>query len=160
MIFMFGILMLIVAAGMALGRPLGGDAHVRLDRSSATRLAPWLAIVGLGVGALSGFFGIGGGFLAVPGLLITTGMPLVYAIGTSLLSVAVFGLATAVNYAASGLVDWGVTVAFLAGGVLGGLLGTRLTRVLASRGHALSRAFAIIVAGVGVFLIVKARSSM
>jgi uncharacterized membrane protein YfcA len=160
LMFLFGLLMLVVAAGMALRRPAGGDANVRLDRDSAVRLASWLAICGISVGLLSGFFGIGGGFLAVPGLLMATGMPLVSAIGTSLLSVAAFGLATAANYAASGLVDWGVTAVFLAGGILGGLIGTRLTHSLSTRGHTLSRVFAIIVACVGLFLIVKTKGSM
>ena len=158
LITLFGVLMIVVALAMALARPIGGDASVRLDAMSVSRLAPWLLLWGAGVGFVSGFFGIGGGFLAVPGLLIATNMPLVFAIGTSLISVAVFGLATAANYALSGLVDWSVTAFFLTGGVIGGLAGTRFARTLAPRRHALSRIFAAIVALVGVFLIVKARS--
>jgi uncharacterized membrane protein YfcA len=106
---------------------------------------------------MSGFFGIGGGFLAVPGLLMATDMPLVFAIGTSLISVAAFGMATALNYAVSGFVDWGVTALFLAGGVIGGMAGTRLARALSSRRHALSRIFAVIVALVGAFLVFEAK---
>jgi uncharacterized membrane protein YfcA len=112
---------------------------------------------GVGVGFVSGFFGIGGGFLAVPGLLMATDMPLVFAIGTSLISVAAFGMATALNYAVSGFVDWGVTALFLAGGVIGGMAGTRLARALSSRRHGLSLVFAVIVALVGAFLLIKAK---
>jgi uncharacterized membrane protein YfcA len=158
LITLFGVLMIVVALAMALARPIGGNASVRLDATSAVRLAPGLLLWGVVVGFMSGFFGIGGGFLAVPGLLIATDMPLVFAIGTSLISVAVFGLATAANYAVSGLVDWGVTAFFLTGGVIGGFAGTRLARALSSRRHALSRIFAVIVALVGVFLILKARN--
>jgi uncharacterized membrane protein YfcA len=158
LITLFGVLMIVVALAMALARPIGGNAGVRLDATSAVRLAPWLLLWGVGVGFMSGFFGIGGGFLAVPGLLIATDMPLVFAIGTSLISVAIFGLATAANYAVSGLVDWGVTAFFLTGGVMGGFAGTRVARTLSSRRHALSRIFAVIVALVGVFLILKARN--
>ncbi len=154
LITLFGMLMVAIALAMAFARPIGGDAHVQLDATSAVRLAPWLLLWGLIVGFMSGFFGIGGGFLAVPALLIATDMPLVFAIGTSLISVAVFGLATAANYAVSGLVDWGVTAFFLTGGILGGLAGTKLARILAPRRHALSRIFAVIVALVGIFLIV------
>jgi uncharacterized membrane protein YfcA len=50
--------------------------------------------IGLGVGLLSGFFGIGGGFLIVPGLMAATGMPIALAIGTSLVSVTACGAAT------------------------------------------------------------------
>jgi uncharacterized membrane protein YfcA len=51
-----------------------------------------------------------------------------------------------------------VTAFFLTGGVIGGFAGTRLARTLSSRRHALSRIFAVIVALVGVFLILKARN--
>ena len=146
LVSLFGVLMIAVALAMAIGRPIGGNAGVRLDAKSAARLAPWLLLYGAGVGFMSGFFGIGGGFLAVPGLLMATDMPLVFAIGTSLISVAAFGMATALNYAVSGLVDWGVAALFLSGGVVGGMAGTRLARALASRRHALSRIFAVIVA--------------
>ena len=100
--------MIVVALAMALARPIGGNASVRLDVTSAARLVPWLLLWGAVVGFISGFFGIGRGFLAVPGSLIATNMPLVFAIGTSLISVAAFGLATAANYAISGFIDWGV----------------------------------------------------
>ena len=42
-----------------------------------------------------GFFGIGGGFLIVPGLIAATGMPMINAIGSSLVAVIAFGLTTA-----------------------------------------------------------------
>lgn len=157
LIFLFGLLMLVIAAAMSVERRSQGDAAVRLDARSASRLAPLLLLAGAGVGGLSGFFGIGGGFLAVPALLATTDMPLVYAIGTSLLSVAVFGLATAANYALSGLVDWRVTALFLVGGVIGGAFGVRLARRLARKRGVLARIFAAIVAAVGLFLIFETR---
>jgi uncharacterized protein len=71
--------------------------------------SPWLATsTALMVGLAAGFFGIGGGFLIVPALIFATDMPIINAIGSSLLAVAAFGLATAVNYSFSGLVDWPV----------------------------------------------------
>jgi uncharacterized membrane protein YfcA len=96
----------------------------------------------LGVGALSGFFGIGGGFLIVPGLIFSTGMPMISAIGSSLLSVGAFGLTTAVTYGLSGLIDWPVVAEYLAGGLGGGLVGMALATSLASRKTALNRVFA------------------
>ena len=51
-----------------------------------------------------------------------------------------------------------MTALFLSGGVIGGMAGTRLARALASSRHALSRVFAMIVALVGVFLIIKAKN--
>ena len=76
-------------------------------------------LIGLGLasGALSGFFGIGGGFLIVPALIFATGMPILNAVGTSLFAISVFGFATALNYARSGLVDWPLAGLLIAGGV-------------------------------------------
>ena len=88
-----------------------------MTRDSAAALLARLVPIGLGVGLAAGFFGIGGGFLIVPGLILATAMPLPYAIGTSLVVVSGLGLTTATSYATSGLVDWGVTGLLVAGGV-------------------------------------------
>jgi hypothetical protein len=100
------------------------------------------AAISLGVGLLSGFFGIGGGFLIVPGLILATGMPTITAVGTSLLSIGTFGLATALNYAVSGLVDWTVAAEFIGGGILGGWIGMKLALRLARQRNTLTYIFA------------------
>ena len=65
---------------------------------------------------LAGFFGIGGGFLVVPGIIAATDMPLIFAVGSSLVSVSAFGLTTAGNYAISGLIDWVLVAYFIVWG--------------------------------------------
>lgn len=72
-------------------------------------------LVGIGflTGMVSGFFGAGGGFLIVPGIMLGSGMAMVNAIGSSLFSVGTFGMATAANYALSGLVDRTVAALFI-----------------------------------------------
>lgn len=152
---LFGVLMVIVGVAMLKPRKSGGDPDVRLTVASMPRLLPLLIGVGLVVGALSGFFGIGGGFLIVPGLIGATAMPLIYAIGSSLVSVTAFGLTTAASYAWSGLIDWPLAGLFIAGGALGGLLGTRLARHLAGYKQALSLTFSGIVIAVGLYVIAK-----
>jgi len=152
----FGVLMIVIAALMLRPRPGGHSPDVRLDRNSAFRLLPPLAGIGFGVGALSGFFGIGGGFLIVPGLVSATSMPLLNAIGSSLVSVAAFGATTAVSYASSGLVNWPVAILFVVGATGGGLLGVRLARRLALRGHTLTLVFSGVVALVGLYIVSKA----
>ncbi len=149
----FGALMIVIAALMLRPRRGGHNAPVRLDRDSALRLLPPLVGIGLGVGALSGFFGIGGGFLIVPGLVSATSMPLLNAIGSSLVSVAAFGTTTAASYAASGLVDWSVAMLFVLGGAAGGLLGVRLAGKLALRRRALALVFSSVVVLVGVYMV-------
>jgi uncharacterized membrane protein YfcA len=151
----FGLLMIVIAALMLLPRRGGHNPDVRLDRTSAMRLLPPLAGTGFAVGALSGFFGIGGGFLIVPGLVSATSMPLLSAIGSSLVSVAAFGATTAVSYAISGLVDWPVAILFVLGGAAGGRVGARLAARLASRRRALTLVFSGGVALVGVYVVAK-----
>lgn len=149
---LFGLLMIAVAILMMFKGGAEGDWNVRLTRASAPRLAPLLLVYGVAVGALSGFFGIGGGFLVVPGLVAATGMPLIYAIGSSLVSVTAFGLTTAGNYALSSLVDWRLVAFFILGGVAGGVLGRLAASRLAESKTALSRIFAAVVAAVGAYV--------
>ena len=151
----FGALMIVIAALMLRPRRGGDNPQVHLDPQSAPRLLPPLAGTGFGVGALSGFFGIGGGFLIVPGLVTATSMPLLNAIGSSLVSVSAFGLTTAASYALSGLVDWNLALLFIAGGAVGGFAGICLARGLATRQRLLSIAFSAVVASVGLYVLVR-----
>ena len=124
---LFAVLMMVVGALMLRKRSGEGNHDVRLGKDNFLKLVG----IGLATGALSGFFGIGGGFLIVPGLILATGMPILYAVGSSLVAVTGFGLTTAANYAFSGLVDWTLAALFIGGGVLGGLLGANLASKLA-----------------------------
>jgi uncharacterized membrane protein YfcA len=150
---LFGGLMIVVGILMFLRRRAEGDPSVRLTRASAPALLPWLLGTGFGVGLLSGFFGIGGGFLIVPALTVATGMALPYAIGTSLVAVTAFGTATASSYALSGLIDWRIALLFVAGGVLGGIAGTAMGRRLAQRRGALGAVLAVVITGVGIYVV-------
>lgn len=150
---LFGVLMLIVGATMLRPRRGEGHAEVRLTVGSARVLAPRLAGLGLATGAASGFFGIGGGFLIVPALMLATDMPLAMAVGSSLVAVAAFGVTTAANYARAGLVDWPLAAIFIVGGLLGGYLGTQASTRLAGKKRVLSRIFAIVVLIVGSYLV-------
>ncbi len=153
---LFGVLMIVIAGLMFWKKTADGDAAVKLNIASAPKLLPFLLLYGVGVGALSGFFGIGGGFLIVPGLMAATGMPMIFAIGSSLVSVATFGLATAGNYALSGLVDWSLVGLFICGGVFGSVAGRIVGRTLASEKQRLSQVFAAIVGVVGVYVVAQA----
>ncbi len=155
LLLLFGVLMLVVAAQMALKKQPAVQHEVRMTKANVLGMAPALTFFGLGAGALSGFFGIGGGFLVVPAIIAATKMPILAAIGSSLVSVTVFGAATAANYAFSGLVDWRVAGFLLAGGVAGGIGGGMLAGRMAVRKQALTQIFAILVAGVGLYVIYR-----
>jgi uncharacterized membrane protein YfcA len=151
LLLLFAVAMLAVGIAMLRRREEGGDPGVHITAAIAVRLIG----VGFLTGLLSGFFGIGGGFLIVPGLMLGSGMPMLYAIGSSLFSVAAFGFTTAANYAWSGLIDWPVALVFIAGGAAGGLLGVRLATRLSGRRGTLTRIFAALVILVAVYMVVR-----
>ncbi|WP_421723534.1 sulfite exporter TauE/SafE family protein [Bauldia sp.] len=150
---LFGVVMIAVGFSIARKPAEVGEPDVELTRETAGQLLPRIIPVALGVGFLAGFFGIGGGFLIVPGLVYSTGMPLLNAVGSSLLSVTTFGFTTAGNYALSGLVDWGIAALLILGGAVGGLIGVTISKRLAERKPGLSYAFAIIVIAVGLYVV-------
>jgi len=151
LLLLFAAAMLAVGFAMLRRRDEAGDPGVRINPAIALRLVG----VGFLTGLLSGFFGIGGGFLIVPGLMLGSGMPMLYAVGSSLLSVAAFGFTTAANYAWSGLIDWPVALWFIAGGAGGGVLGIRVATRLSTRRGTLTRVFATLVILVAVYMAVR-----
>jgi uncharacterized membrane protein YfcA len=144
---LFALLMLVVAALM-LRR---GEPTHAVERTDG--VIPRLLLFGLLTGLVSGFFGIGGGFLIVPGLIAATAMPIFNAMATSLLAVAAFGATTATSYALSGLVDWAVAAAFIGGGVIGSLAGQRLAVRLSQVRGALTRLFAALIVAVALYML-------
>ncbi|MDE2488390.1 MAG: sulfite exporter TauE/SafE family protein [Alphaproteobacteria bacterium] len=148
---LFAIVMIAVGASMLRGRSGEGDPAVRMHRG----MAPRILAIGLGAGLLSGFFGIGGGFLIVPGLVMASGMPILNAVGSSLFSVGAFGVTTAANYALSGLVDWRIAILFIVGGVAGGMVGMKLAMRLAGRRGALVKVFAFVLFAVAAYMLYR-----
>lgn len=144
----FAFAMAAIALSM-LRRPKSeGDPDVHITWRLTLQLAP----LGLLTGLAAGFFGIGGGFLIVPGLMAATGMTLANATASSLLSVALFGAATSLNYAASGQVDWPVAALFILGGLAGGAVGVRGAALLAGRALLARRMFAGLVLLVAAYV--------
>lgn len=156
MLVLFSLLMLVVAALMFRSRNHDGDATVVLNAGNAPRLVA----AGAATGLLSGFFGIGGGFLVVPGLIASTGMPILFALGSSLVAVAAFGLATGLSYASEGLVAWGLVGAFIGGGAIGSLAGAGLASRLADRKGTLHLLLAVLIVFVALYMLHRAASEL
>ncbi|MBA4088543.1 MAG: hypothetical protein C0491_12205 [Novosphingobium sp.] len=148
---LFALLMLVVAFFMWRGRGAEGIEGVVCNRDNLPRVLTF----GAGTGLLSGFFGIGGGFLIVPALIASTSMPIGRAIGTSLVAVSAFGLATSLNYAASGMLDWPLALAFIAGGVIGTVLGTKASGRLAASKGTLNTLFAGLIVVVALYMLAR-----
>lgn len=140
----FAVLLLLAAVGM-----LGGAEDVDGTPPAAPpRWAPPLA-AGAAVGALTGVFGVGGGFLLVPVLVLVLGFPMPAAIGTSLVVIAL-NAAVALGVRAGAVdLDLGVVVPFTAAAVVAALVGTRLSRRL--RSEVLSRGFGVLLVVVAVW---------
>jgi uncharacterized membrane protein YfcA len=151
---LFALLMLVIALLMLKTRSRVGLPDVRMSRDNMP------AIVGLGLatGTLSGFFGIGGGFLIVPALMLATGMAIINAVSSSLVAVTAFGLTTAASYAWSGLISWELAGSFIAGGLVGGLIGTHSARLLSARGG-LNIVFAAVIIVVALYMLARNLSS-
>ena len=150
---LFALVMIAVGAAMLIPRKNDGAGDVHLTPSVNARLGA----AGLGVGGLSGFFGIGGGFLIVPGLIAASGMSMIQAVGTSLVSVGAFGATTAASYAFDGLVDWRIAGLFIGGGIVGGLIGARFATHLSKQRGALQRVFAGVVFVVAAYMLWRNR---
>jgi len=156
LLLLFALLMLVIAGLMLRRRGNAGDPAVHISRENAPRLIGY----GAGSGALSGFFGIGGGFLIVPGLIAATGMPMMNAVGTSLVAVTAFGLTTAVSYAASGLVDWPLAAVFILGGAAGSGAGLALAGRLSATPGRLNTLFALMVIAIAMFMLWRSISAL
>jgi len=155
LLFLFALVMVVVGVVMLRGRKAGGVPGAECNRENAPKVLGF----GLGTGLFSGFFGIGGGFLIVPGLVASTRMPMINAVGTSLVAVTAFGLTTALNYASSGYVDWPLAGIFIAGGVLGGFGGTFLAKRLSGTG-ALTTVFAGLIFVVAAYMLWKSWAAL
>ena len=151
LLVLFALVTIVVGVSMIRERRSEGDPDVRINPSIAIRLVA----IGILTGALAGFFGIGGGFLIVPGIVLGSGMPLLNAVGSSLFSVGTFGLTTALNYAWSGLIDWKISAFFIVGGILGGIVGIKSAIRLAQRRGTLTKVFAVVVIVVGVYMVLR-----
>jgi uncharacterized protein len=145
-LFLLALVMLGSAWSLWRGRPTERECETR-------RALPLVAALGLAVGILTGFFGVGGGFLIVPALVLLLGASVRIAIGTSLVIITVSALTGLGGHLATGGVSWPITLAFGGAGIVGVLAGTRAGRHV--DGDSLSRAFAAMLVAVACFLLVK-----
>ncbi len=147
----FGLVMLGAAIAMAVRR-LPTNPEV----ASARRSAPAMAFDGLLVGLLTGYVGVGGGFLIVPALVLLGGLPMALATGTSLVVIAMnagtgFAGQLLSHRGLAGTLDWPVLAGIAAVGALGSLAGRRLAGRFDER--ALRRIFAVALVALALFVL-------
>jgi uncharacterized membrane protein YfcA len=134
----------------ASGAPGEAAAAPHGPRARAVLLA-----AGLGVGVLTGFVGIGGGFLIVPALVLLAGVPIKHAVGTSLVVIAMNAAAGFAGYVGQVEIPWGFLAGFTVFAIAGILVGTRLVRRVSA--DQLRRGFAVFLLAVAVLVLVQNR---
>ena len=148
---LLGFAAVMLITGLTMFKKSWSETDVRkvaLTRSVILKLLP----TGFFVGITAGFFGIGGGFLVVPGLVFAAGMGVSSAIASSLLSIALFGATTSMNYAVSGLLDLHLILYLMVGGALGGLFGLLTSQFLSRHDRLTIVLFAVTICIVAVFI--------
>lgn len=173
----FAALMLVAAAGMLLRArphhdeasederpevsghgPRGGTATAVSTKAPATRTARGaamrLAVAGLLIGFLTGFLGVGGGFVIVPALVVGLGLPMPAAVGTSLLVISLNSAVALVARTGHSTFAWEAIVPFTLAAVTGSLFGKRIADRVA--GATLTRAFAVLLVAVAVYVATRA----
>ena len=138
--------------GLAPPSPLPHEGRGALERLDGRRLARLVA-VGTAVGLMTGFFGVGGGFLLVPALVTALGVPMRLAPGTSMMAIALNSTWGLVAHLGDAPINVSIAVLFGTAGVVGVTLGGRVAgRVGDDR---LRHAFAVLVAALAVFTLIR-----
>ncbi|MCD8488149.1 MAG: sulfite exporter TauE/SafE family protein [Desertifilum sp.] len=131
----------------------------RLHRRIPTGIAPakhgsWAIILeGFGVGLLTGFVGIGGGFLVIPTLVILGGIPMKEAIGTSLIILVLKSITGLAGYLGHVPLEWGLVGSFIVAASAGILLGAYLMRFVCAK--QLEKGFGYFVLAVAIFILIE-----
>ncbi len=143
LMILFALLMLVVGALM-----IWRKTTAQSDQTSHGLLVTLLS--GAVVGTLTGFLGVGGGFLIVPALVMLVGLPMRHAVGTSLLIIAMNSLAGLLGHLGDAI-DLQLVLVFAAAGIAGTFAGARLTRLI--QPDRLRQMFAVFVIGLAMFLL-------
>ncbi len=152
----FSAIMLVAAAGMLLRRApevAAGEGDVIPDGDAGRR---WLrlALAGSGIGFLTGFLGVGGGFIIVPALVLALHFPIAVAVGTSLMVIALNAAVALLARAGTGGFAWDVIVPFTAAAVAASFVGKRAADRLPA--HRLTQGFAVLLVLVAAYVGVRA----
>jgi len=168
----FAVLMLVVGSLMAVRQIRGRRASAAADRLPSLRVddpvitfSPTFAcqcpralkvlVTATAVGLLTGFLGVGGGFLVVPALLLALALPMEYAVGTSLVVITITSAVALAVRAGSGIQpDWALVILLTLASATGGFLGARLA--LRTDTRRLSGAFTVLVLAVAGYTSIRA----
>ena len=153
-LFLFGHLLLFISVWTFWKNYEGeqNDIPSGCAKAFSGRCALKALVFGWGVGLLTGFFGVGGGFLIVPALMFLMGFPIRLAIGTSLLIIALISIGGVFGHLKVAHLDVALTGLVLVGSLLGLKFGSQVTQSIPA--HHLRRGVAILIGVIGMLLVV------
>ena len=112
-----------------------------------------IAFHGIAVGVLTGFVGVGGGFLIVPALVLLSGLPMKQAVGTSLSIVALKSFAGFAGYAGAVDINYTLMATFTSIAIVGSFVGSHICHRLP--GKTLQRGFGIFLLVIASYILIK-----
>jgi uncharacterized membrane protein YfcA len=159
-VVLLGFAALMIAAGVRMLRPsgdAGGDCALPGGGVNWRGCLPKSIASGIAVGFLTGLFGVGGGFLIIPALVLLLGLPMTIAVGTSLVIVTLNSAAGFTAHAGNVQLEWQLLAGFTGAAVAGSLLASRVTeRIDAQR---LQRGFAVLVLATASAVVLQVTTS-
>jgi uncharacterized membrane protein YfcA len=145
----FAPVMILGAAAMVGERARAESSFRPWRHGVGARAAVEVVLLGLAVGWLTGLFGVGGGFVIVPALVLTLGFGMTEAVGTSLLVIILGSAVALAERLGGGAIEWAVVLPFAAAAAAGVLLGSRLGERVST--EALTRWFALLVVATALY---------
>lgn len=151
----FAVLMLVAGWRMLRGTDdSGGDCALPGGGVNWRGCLPKSIAVGLAVGFLTGLFGVGGGFLIIPALVVGLGLSMPAAVATSLVIIVVNSAAGFAAHAGDAAIDYRIAAAFTLAAIVGSLAAGRIAASLSTQ--RLQRAFAWLVFAIAAFVAIQA----
>jgi uncharacterized membrane protein YfcA len=128
----------------------GAGTAVATRHATVTAQAAKIVVCGVATGFLTGFLGVGGGFLVVPALVVVLRMPMSLAIGTSLFVIVLNAASSVLSRATDLHLNWAVIAPFTVAAIAASLVAKRVACRLS--GTTLTRSFAVVLGLVGLFV--------
>lgn len=156
-IVLIGFALMMVVAGVRMLRRQGaggGDCALPTGGVNWRGCLPKSVGAGVVVGFLTGLFGVGGGFLIIPALVLLLGLPMTTAVGTSLVIIVINSVAGFAAHAGDTTLNYGIAAAFIVTAIVGSLLAARIASQLPA--DLLRRWFAYLVFAIAVFVAAQA----